>query len=649
VQVITKPQADNAVARFKQATSPQDKLAAIIPLTIGLGDDTLAKNSYAMLNKQGLPDGVDRALEAVQEGDGDRAATIISALSSKGTKGDLPDARRKELNAAIEAGVTTGETGANAMLGGMSGNLEYTNRANSDAALIEKIATQIALTTDGKSAYNQAKRIVEGDKKFIQDPHFGVVQLKPDDDAGLVKTGLTKIKSGLPTSALGPQIVDTLANNMPKGRPPDLSDKFNTPLNAREEANFQDWLKDFSRQKGYDARKDLADYDLRGMFKSGEALSENGHGSDKWKKPNHPTFSDESVYSGGDNGVGGKWVDKGDGKYIFQASDANLKYRNGADLKTYFQNNEKGNDVLITPTTDPIAKHGATDLLETYSREGSWVNSGDGFGLLVSIPQYSKTGDVVGSKKMLLPGPDGKPMIFTREQMQDAATPKPDEHLQQDYQGETRGLSGGAGNDRLAGVADTSGATAIGGNPANSVPELARRVMGNVTGKASADIPVTAEEAAALGIPSKGAEKQKALANTATSEQDQQWAAYYDGLQALALNTKALKAFGVKIDPNKRSDNVVNIKGVTSYINKMDTIDAAKEGLKHLYPKVTQETLNKYEAFWREQGGSEEKALAIAKESLLNNVRFKLFGKDEPGLMERPAGMTLGAKLLPKG
>ena len=57
-------------------------------------------------------------------------------------------------------------------------------------------------------------------------------------------------------------------------------------------------------------------YDVRGFWKSGDwkGKDSSGHGSDKWKEPNHPTFSEESVYSkqkGGSDYDGGEWMDNG--------------------------------------------------------------------------------------------------------------------------------------------------------------------------------------------------------------------------------------------------------------------------------------------------------------------------------------------------
>lgn len=80
----------------------------------------------------------------------------------------------------------------------------------------------------------------------------------------------------------------------------DYTGEFNTALSPEEETSFQGWLKTSGRER------DLADYDMRGFWKSGESQSENEHFPDTYKKPNHETFSDESIYSNKEH-PGGHW------------------------------------------------------------------------------------------------------------------------------------------------------------------------------------------------------------------------------------------------------------------------------------------------------------------------------------------------------
>lgn len=67
---------------------------------------------------------------------------------------------------------------------------------------------------------------------------------------------------------------------------------FNTPLTAEEEWAFQVW------KQRYAPNDSGADYDLRGAFKAGlQPDPQTGHWADTFKKPNHPTFSDQSQYA----------------------------------------------------------------------------------------------------------------------------------------------------------------------------------------------------------------------------------------------------------------------------------------------------------------------------------------------------------------
>jgi len=92
-------------------------------------------------------------------------------------------------------------------------------------------------------------------------------------------------------------LIGMLANMDPN----DFSERYNTKLTPEEEAEFQKW----------ERARDVYDYDARGAWKELQSgtMSEDarGHLGDKYKKPNHPTFSDESLYHGRDGYFGGHW------------------------------------------------------------------------------------------------------------------------------------------------------------------------------------------------------------------------------------------------------------------------------------------------------------------------------------------------------
>jgi hypothetical protein len=79
-----------------------------------------------------------------------------------------------------------------------------------------------------------------------------------------------------------------------------VGDDYNTKLD--DEDKFQEWkAKHAPQDSGYD-------YDLRGAYKAGvEPDPESGHWPDTFKKPNHPTFSDQSQYAKDAPEKAGRW------------------------------------------------------------------------------------------------------------------------------------------------------------------------------------------------------------------------------------------------------------------------------------------------------------------------------------------------------
>ena len=98
-------------------------------------------------------------------------------------------------------------------------------------------------------------------------------------------------------------------------------DNFNTELSEEDEFLFQAWLERMSELKGRDMSMDLVDYDHRGFWQDGITQGyddPDAHGTDRYKKPSHPTFSNESIYHNtpnnegdGDRWYGGSWSNDG--------------------------------------------------------------------------------------------------------------------------------------------------------------------------------------------------------------------------------------------------------------------------------------------------------------------------------------------------
>jgi hypothetical protein len=116
-------------------------------------------------------------------------------------------------------------------------------------------------------------------------------------------------------------------------------DKYETKLSDKDEGGYQKWVKGKKNAAGGNISDDT-DYDTRGWWKeTGGEVGENGHGTDKFKKPSHPTFSNESKYHGVDGNEGGEWKKGDDNKWTFKPGKTNRK--NGLDkTREYLQESD---------------------------------------------------------------------------------------------------------------------------------------------------------------------------------------------------------------------------------------------------------------------------------------------------------------------
>jgi hypothetical protein len=126
-----------------------------------------------------------------------------------------------------------------------------------------------------------------------------------------------------------------IRNTPETGGTPDVAGKYETKLTPQQEIDYQAWLKNNNLNE-------TNDYDYRGAYLAGEGPASNGHFTDRYKKPNHATFSDESIYSGKDGNVGGHWVNNGtekNPKWSFMPGITNIE--NGLDnTRTDLANND---------------------------------------------------------------------------------------------------------------------------------------------------------------------------------------------------------------------------------------------------------------------------------------------------------------------
>lgn len=93
---------------------------------------------------------------------------------------------------------------------------------------------------------------------------------------------------------MGDSLVDVLSSTG--------TGNYDTPLNPMEESQFQVWKNKWApHDSGYD-------YDLRGAYKAGLTPNpDTGHWPDTFKKPNHPTFSNQSIYAKDRPEIAGSW------------------------------------------------------------------------------------------------------------------------------------------------------------------------------------------------------------------------------------------------------------------------------------------------------------------------------------------------------
>lgn len=101
----------------------------------------------------------------------------------------------------------------------------------------------------------------------------------------------------------------------------------------------------FQQQAGSRAG-DTADYDLRGAWaQQGGGPFGEGHLTDLWKLPNHPTFSSGSVYANTQT-PGGVWSQLPSGQWTFMPSQTNYDRYGRAALEDYFAKFEPNNVLL---------------------------------------------------------------------------------------------------------------------------------------------------------------------------------------------------------------------------------------------------------------------------------------------------------------
>ena len=135
--------------------------------------------------------------------------------------------------------------------------------------------------------------------------------------------------------------------------PAHFLENYNTQLSPENEQRFQNWLSVITTRAKRNVGADLQDYDLRGYWLNGgyNDTSGQGHMTDQYKKPNHPTFSKESMYSGtmspwGVPFEGGSWSEKGD---TYTPSAIMLQYTHPKDFLQKYMSDVEPDVILQWP------------------------------------------------------------------------------------------------------------------------------------------------------------------------------------------------------------------------------------------------------------------------------------------------------------
>jgi hypothetical protein len=127
----------------------------------------------------------------------------------------------------------------------------------------------------------------------------------------------------------------------------DYTNKYNTQLTPEEETGFNAWTEEHKKNTGRDIKQDMKDYDLKGIYKAKiKPDPETGHLPDTYKKPNHPTISDDSIYHETKDPEtkqvvkGGHWEQDNNNQWSFTPSEHNLKQNDKDSLIKYFKEKE---------------------------------------------------------------------------------------------------------------------------------------------------------------------------------------------------------------------------------------------------------------------------------------------------------------------
>lgn len=153
--------------------------------------------------------------------------------------------------------------------------------------------------------------------------------------------------------------------------------QFETQLDPQGEQQFQQW------KQQYAPNDSGADYDLRGAFKAGVTPGADGHWPDTFKKPNHPTFSNESIYAGAAPDRAGSWngnnfVPPG-GNDVLQQSEPvqalarGVKNVGGVSMQEFAKRYGSGQGPVVPASVIKLYQR-SKEIEDTLANEDSTIN-----------------------------------------------------------------------------------------------------------------------------------------------------------------------------------------------------------------------------------------------------------------------------------
>lgn len=176
--------------------------------------------------------------------------------------------------------------------------------------------------------------------------------------AGFTSMWANKFNQGLPGG-----------ENIPRHQVEDMTAFYNTPLNPSEKKEFNEWLGTQSKVSGRNVANDLFDYDLQGAWQANKDISMTSQAPEKFKKPNHPTFSTDSKYSNPMGFQGGQWFFD-DNKWHFEPSRHNLMFHGGMDnISNYFKEAD--------PDVELVKQGPASRAIASLGEEGGHFKAGE--------------------------------------------------------------------------------------------------------------------------------------------------------------------------------------------------------------------------------------------------------------------------------